>query len=98
MYTIPVYHGLAVVCGLDVKKAVVRAMARPEDGHAAHETSDGDDDAGYAKVTEKVSAGTRGHTGDPVSGLSMVGDAVSCSDPGTLTQKKDWGRAPFCSP
>ena len=30
-------------------------MARPEDGHAAREASDGGDDAGYAKVVEKVS-------------------------------------------
>ena len=36
--------------GWDMKKAVVRAMARPKDGHAAHETLDGNDDAGYAKV------------------------------------------------
>ena len=29
-------------------------MARPEDGHAAHEASDGGDDAGYAEVVETV--------------------------------------------
>ena len=37
-----------------MKRVGVRAMARPEDGDAAHEASDGDD-AGYADVVEKVS-------------------------------------------
>ena len=43
-----------VVCGLTPEEGS-RAMARHEDDHAAHETSDGDDDAGCAKVVEKVS-------------------------------------------
>ena len=29
-------------------------MARPEDGHAAQEACDGDDDAGCTEVVEKV--------------------------------------------
>ena len=41
--------------GWDVKRTVVRGMARPEDSHAAHAASDGGDDAGYAEVVEKVS-------------------------------------------
>ena len=38
-----------------MKRAVGRVMGRPEDGHAAHETSDGGDDAGYTAIVEKVS-------------------------------------------
>ena len=93
----------------------MRAMARPEDGHAAYEAPNGDGDARYAEVVEKVYvqpdmllvcgrhggvdrrtvhhcgrtyAGTWGHTGDPVVVLSIIGDAVSYGNPGTLTLKK----------
>ena len=38
-----------------MKRAVVRVMARPEVGNAAHETSDGGDDAGYTVIVERVS-------------------------------------------
>ena len=87
-------------------------MARPEDGHAAYEAPNGDGDAGYAEVVEKVSvqpgilsvyerhggedrctvrycgwtsAGTWGRTGNPVAGLSIIGDVVSYGDPGMST-------------
>ena len=39
----------------NAKRGVVCAMAKPEDGHAAHEASDGDGDPRYAEVVEKVS-------------------------------------------
>ena len=42
-----------VVCELRPEEGS-RAMARHEDDDAAHEASDGDDNAGYAKVVEKV--------------------------------------------
>ena len=45
---------LRVVCRLGPEESS-RAMARPEDAHAAHEASDGDDDAGCTEVVETVS-------------------------------------------
>ena len=50
-----VYYGRWRSAGWDMKRALVRAVARPKDGHAAHGTLDGDDDAGYVEVVEKVS-------------------------------------------
>ena len=51
----PYTTGRRQSAGWDVKNAVVHATARLEDGHAAHEASDGNDDAGYAEVVEKAS-------------------------------------------
>ena len=43
-----------VVCRLGPEEGS-RAMARPEDGHAAHEASNGDDDGGCTEVVKTVS-------------------------------------------
>ena len=43
------------------------------------------------KLLPAIPGRTRGHIGNLVSGLGMIGDAVSYGDPGTLTRKRSTG-------